>query len=58
MKLRLVKLRFVLRKDKQNWGFPGGSVKNLPVNAGYTGSIPDPGRYHMPWSNKTMCPNY
>ena len=33
-------------------GFPGGSmVKNLPANAGDTGSIPGPGRSHMPWSN-------
>ena len=32
-------------------GFPGGSVvKNLPDNAGSTGSIPDPGRSHMPWT--------
>ena len=29
-------------------GFPGGTVgKNLPVNAGDTGSIPNPGRFHM-----------
>ena len=28
------------------WGFPGGSVvKNLPANAGYTGSIPGLGRF-------------
>ena len=33
-------------------GFPDGSVvKNLPANAGGTGSIPDLGRSHMPWSN-------
>ena len=33
-------------------GFPGGSVdKNLPANAGDRGSIPDPGRSHMPWSS-------
>ena len=32
-------------------GFPGGAVdKNLPANAGDTGSIPGPGRSHMPWS--------
>ena len=32
--------------------FPGGAVvKNLPANAGDTGSIPGPGRFHMPWSN-------
>ena len=29
-------------------GFPGGSVvKNLPANAGDTGSVPDPGRSHI-----------
>ena len=28
--------------------FPGGAVvKNLPANAGDTGSIPGPGRSHM-----------
>ena len=27
--------------------FPGGAV----VNAGDMGSIPGPGRSHMPWSN-------
>ena len=33
-------------------GFPGGSVvKNLPVNAGDTGSIPDLGRSHTLPSN-------
>ena len=33
-------------------GFPGGSVaKNLPPNAGDTGSIPGLGRSHMPQSN-------
>ena len=33
-------------------GFPGGAVvKNLPANAGDTGSIPGPGRSHMLWSN-------
>ena len=36
-------------KDRFVWGFPGGSVvKNLPVNAGDTGSIPDLGRSHVP----------
>ena len=34
------------------WDFPGGAVvKNLPANAGNTGSSPGPGRSHMPWSN-------
>ena len=32
--------------------FPGGTVdKNLPANAGDMGSIPGPGRFHMPRSN-------
>ena len=34
-------------------GFPGGAVvKNLPANAGDTGSSPGPGRSHMPPSNQ------
>ena len=34
------------------WGFPGGAVvKNLPANAGDTGSSPGLGRSHMPRSN-------
>ena len=37
-------------------GFPGVSVvKNPPADAGNTGSIPDPGRSHMLWSNKLLC---
>ena len=32
-------------------GFPGGTVvRNLPANAGDTGSSPGPGRSHMQWS--------
>ena len=32
--------------------FLGGPVvKNPPANAGDSGSIPGPGRFHMPWSN-------
>ena len=34
------------------WDFPGGTVdKNPPANAENTGSIPDPGRFHIPLSN-------
>ena len=34
------------------WGFPGGAVvKNLPANAGDTGSSLGLGRSHMPRSN-------
>ena len=29
----------------------GPAVKNLPAKAGDTGSIPGPGRFHMPWDN-------
>ena len=37
--------------------FPGGPVvKNLSGNAGDTGSIPGPGRFHMPWTNKARAP--
>ena len=33
-------------------GFPGGAVvKNMPANAGDTGSSPGPGSSHMPRSN-------
>ena len=39
-----------IKEFKQD--FPGGAVvKNLPVNAGITGSIPGLGRSHMPQSN-------
>ena len=39
---------------KKEWGggFSSGSVvKNPPVNARDTGSIPGPGRSHMSWGN-------
>ena len=37
---------------KAIWDFPGGAVvKNPPANVGDMGSIPSPGRSHMPWSN-------
>ena len=39
-------------------GSPCGSVvKNLPANAGDMGLIPDPGRFHMPWSNRAHAPH-
>ena len=31
-------------------------VKTPPANTGDTGSIPDPGRSHMPWSNEAHTP--
>ena len=37
--------------------FPGGAVvKNPPANAGDMGSIPSPGRSHMPRSNEACEP--
>ena len=42
----------LVAKKNEIWGFPGGAVvKNLPANAGDTGSIPAPGRSHMLRSN-------
>ena len=41
------------------WDFPGDSVaRKPPANAGDTGSIPGPGRSHMPWSTKSMHVSY
>ena len=33
-------------------------VENLPANAGNTGSSPDLGRSHMPWSNWAREPQF
>ena len=33
-------------------------VKNLPANAGGTGLIAGPGRFHMLWGNEPKCYNY
>ena len=39
--------------------FPGGPVvKNLPVNAGDTGWIPGPGRFHVLQSNWPVSHGY
>ena len=39
-------------KSKYFRDLPGGAVvKNLPANAGDSGSSPGPGRSHMPRSN-------
>ena len=43
-------------ENGMSWGFLSGSVvKNLPTNAGDMGSVPDLGRYHMPWSSLSLC---
>ena len=50
-------LAFPLRAIKNRLGFPGGSVvKKPPANTGNTGSISDPGRSHIPQSNKAWAP--
>ena len=44
---------------KNGQDFPGGTVdKNPPANAGDTGSIPGPERFHMPWSNSAHKHKY
>ena len=41
---------------KSGRDFPGGAVvKNPPANAGDTGSIPGPGRSHMPVEQLSPC---
>ena len=48
----LIPVRMAISKKPINRGFPGGAmVKNLPANAGDTGSSPGPGRSHMLQSN-------
>ena len=45
-------LKLFLNIKSKDVDFPGGAVvKNPPAKAGDTGSIPGPGRYHMPQSN-------
>ena len=39
-----------IKNARQTWGFPGGP-KHSPADAGDMGSIPGPGRFHMPRSN-------
>ena len=42
----------LLRQQMTNEDFAGGPVvKNPPANSGDTGSIPGPGRFHMPQGN-------
>ena len=41
-----------IKKKQNNQDFPGDPVvENPPANAGDTGSIPGPGRFHMLHSN-------
>ena len=42
----------ICKAEIETQGFPGDSVaKNLPAISGDTGSIPDLGRFNIPWSN-------
>ena len=44
-------------KRQRSKDFPGGLViENLPANTGDTSSTPGPGRFYMPWSNRTYAP--
>ena len=52
MRYHLTPVRMTVIKKSTIRDFPGGAVvKNPPASAGDTGSIPGPGRSHMPWSN-------
>ena len=52
---KVLYIQFLCKNKRQkdfNGGFPGGAVvENPPANARDTGSIPGPGRPHMPQSN-------
>ena len=50
-------LPFCHTEKKHIQDFPGGTVvKNLPANAGDTGSSPGPGRSHTPRNNEAHAP--
>ena len=47
----------MVKKKKSTRGFPGGSTAKHPsVNVGDRGSIPDPRRSHVPWSDSARGP--
>ena len=58
MELKILdKIYFKIFLKILGWGFPSGAVvENPPANAGDMGSIPGPGRSHMPRSNKARVP--
>lgn len=50
-------VRKIGEKNRQIWDILGGLVvKNLPVNAGDTGSVSAPGKSHMPRRNWARAP--
>ena len=45
-------MTLVISLEISHLNFPGDTVdKNLPTSAGDMGSIPGPGRFHMPQGN-------
>ena len=55
----LAAVKDVFFLEKREGDFPGGTVvKNPPANAEDTGSIPGPGRSHMPRATKPMHHNH
>lgn len=49
IKIVIWNIKTLENKKSENLNFPGGTVvKKLPINVGYMGSIPGPGRFHMP----------
>ena len=48
----LLQLIFYFQRST-SWDFPGGpTVRNPPASAGEMGSVPGPGRFHMPRGNE------
>ena len=57
LRVKFIAVQSYLKKKEKSWDFLGGTVvKNLPANAGDTGSSPGLGRSHIPWSNKACVP--
>ena len=47
-------INFLPKKTEED-SSGGPVVKNSPINASDTGSIPGPGRFHTPQSNLSLC---
>ena len=48
--------QYLVYKQDRERSFPGGSaIKNLPTDAEDMGSIPVPGRSHLPWNVSMEC---
>ena len=51
---KFVLIKFVLIKEQPSLG--GAVDKNLPADAGDTGSTPGSGRSYIPWNNFALAP--